>query len=90
MDAAVGIRQLRNHLSAVLRRVKKGQSVTITDRRRAVAVLMPSQRSEAEELLARAASSGALSWQGGKPAGCARPSRVSSTSVAEAVIEDRR
>jgi prevent-host-death family protein len=37
----VGIRELRNHLSRYLDRVKGGEEVTVTDRGRAVARLTP-------------------------------------------------
>jgi prevent-host-death family protein len=38
----VSIRELRNHLSAYLRRVARGEALTVTDRKRPVALLIPS------------------------------------------------
>ncbi len=57
----VGVRELRQQASAILRRVAAGESVEITDRGRAVAVLLPSMprgiaRLEREGLLRRAQS----------------------------------
>ena len=37
----VGIRELRNHLSRYLERVKDGEEVTVTDRGRPIAKLSP-------------------------------------------------
>jgi prevent-host-death family protein len=41
----VGVRQLKNELSAFLARVKDGEEVVVTDRRRPVARLIPIDRS---------------------------------------------
>ncbi|HLI60955.1 MAG TPA: type II toxin-antitoxin system prevent-host-death family antitoxin [Solirubrobacteraceae bacterium] len=38
---SVGIRELRQHASSLLRRVERGESIQITDRGRPVAVLAP-------------------------------------------------
>lgn len=89
MSERIGIRELKSNLSAVLRRVKNGEVVTITDRNDPVAVLVPTGQ-DRETLLQQLAEAGRLTWSGGKPAGCARPPRVRGSSVAEAVEEDRR
>ena len=39
--AAVGIRELRDHVSAVIRRVEAGEVIDVTDRGRPVARLVP-------------------------------------------------
>ncbi len=39
----VGTRQLRNHLSAYLRRVKAGETITITERGKPVGQIVPVQ-----------------------------------------------
>lgn len=39
--AEAGVRELRNHLSRYLDRVRAGEEVTVTDRGRAVARLVP-------------------------------------------------
>ena len=90
MSSSVGIRELKDHLSAVLEQVKRGTAVTVTDRRQPIAIILPvGKRSEATAIqeLVRA---GRLSWSGGKPKGSARPPVVRGPSVSDAVIEDRR
>jgi prevent-host-death family protein len=48
----VGVRELRAHLSAYLRRVVRGESVTVSDRRRKpIARLVPLQRGPDDEWL---------------------------------------
>jgi prevent-host-death family protein len=86
---SVGIRELKQGLSAVLARVKKGEAVIVTDRRQPVAVVVP-LRAGGTALIERLARAGRLSWAGGKPRGAKRPPRVQGPSVADAVIEDRR
>jgi prevent-host-death family protein len=52
----VGVRELRTHLSAYLRRVVSGESVTVSDRRRKpIARLVPLERGPDDEWLERLA-----------------------------------
>jgi prevent-host-death family protein len=89
--ASIGVRELKNRLSATLARVRRGVSVTVTDRNRPVAVLIPPPDAAGEEELVRTlARSGRLAWSGGKPRGLAKPPRVRGASVSDAVVEDRR
>jgi prevent-host-death family protein len=54
-DGSVGIRELRQHLTRYLRRVQQGETLEVTDRGRAVAVLAPlPQGSSAADRLVRA------------------------------------
>ncbi|MER3410235.1 MAG: prevent-host-death family protein [Thermoleophilia bacterium] len=46
----VGVRELRQQASAVLRRVMAGETVEVTDRGRPVAVLLPLRRAGLEKL----------------------------------------
>ena len=86
----VGVRYLKDHLSATLERVRQGETVVVTDHQEPVAMLVrvPSQRPE--ELLRLLAKTGRIAWSGGKPRGLARSPRVRGSSVAAAVVEDRR
>ncbi len=91
IEPVVGVRELRAHLSAYLRVVAHGQTVTIGDRRRRpVARLVPIARTADQEALERLAMRGALQRSVGKPS--ARP-RVASRSrkrlVSDIVVEDR-
>jgi prevent-host-death family protein len=88
----VGVRALREKLSAHLRAVARGEIVTISDRkRRPVARLVPVDRNPEDDVLDRLAARGALQRGAGKPGGQppVRPKRKG-RSVSDFVIEDRR
>lgn len=87
---AVGIRALKNNASSVLRRVRAGETITITDRNRPVAMLLPVESANLDSVIRQLCSTGRLSWEGGKPTGCAKPPSLAVAPLAEAVIEDRR
>ena len=90
MDSGVGVRTLKNRTSAVLRRVQRGETITLTSRHRPVAVLMPVGSGSLDSIVQQLCKAGRLSWGGGKPSGCSSPPRVAGPGVADAVIEDRR
>ena len=50
--AQVGIRELRDHLTAIIRRVRGGETIEITHHDEPVAVLMPARASRLERLQA--------------------------------------
>ena len=75
---------------AVLARVRRGEIIQVTDRKRAVALLVPTGASEKPDLLRELVRAGRLSWNGGKPAGTRLPPVVRGPSVSDAVVEDRR
>jgi prevent-host-death family protein len=88
----IGVRELRARLSAYLRAVSHGATVTIGNRRREpVARLVPAARSRDGEVLDRLAARGALQRGVGKP-GAARPvkPRGGRRLLSDIVIEDRR
>jgi prevent-host-death family protein len=90
-QAIVGVRELRARLSAYLRAVAQGRTITIGDRRRRpVARLVPVVRATDDEVLDRLAARGVLQRGVGKPSG--KP-RVSSRSrrrrVSDIIIEGR-
>ncbi|MBI1726843.1 MAG: type II toxin-antitoxin system prevent-host-death family antitoxin [Candidatus Rokubacteria bacterium] len=88
----VGVRDLRARLSAYLRSVSNGASITIRDRRRRpVARLVPVLRSPESELLNRLADQGILRRGVGKPGQGPRvKSRGRRRLLSDVVIEDRR
>ncbi|QIM15466.1 type II toxin-antitoxin system prevent-host-death family antitoxin [Leucobacter insecticola] len=49
--SSVGIRELKNHLSAHLTLVKQGGELTVTEHGKPVAMLVPFPRSEAQKTL---------------------------------------
>jgi prevent-host-death family protein len=84
----IGVRELRREASAILRRVAAGETVEVTDRGRAVAVLlrtMPSglARLEREGLLRRAEGDLLAMSPVSLPAGAAVPSRLVDEGRAE-------
>jgi prevent-host-death family protein len=88
----VGVRDLRARLSAYLRSVSNGASITIRDRRRRpVARLVPVSRSPESELLDRLADQGIVRRGVGKPGQGPRvKSRRRRHLLSDVVIEDRR
>lgn len=89
--ATVGIRELKSRLSHYIRRVERGERITITDRGQAVAVIGPAAVSPRVKQLEDMVRTGGARWGGGKPRGSIRPPRLThGASVADAIIEDRR
>ena len=87
----IGVRELKDKLSATLARVQRGEAITVTDRNRPVAVIVPARAAEETEKVVRMlVRSGRLAWSGGKPAGLENTPRVHGPSVSDAVVEDRR
>jgi prevent-host-death family protein len=92
MASKVGVRELKSGASAVLRRARRGETITVTDRGRPVAMLVPifGTAGDLDERVRALAAAGRVSWAGGKPRGLDRPPRVVGPSVGDAVVEDRR
>lgn len=51
MDGIVGIRELRQQASAILRRVSRGEVITLTERGRPIARIVPLQSTMIEQLI---------------------------------------
>ena len=62
---AVGVRELKAHLSHYLRLVQSGESVVVTDRGHEIAVI--EQPGVERDALRRLMTSGMVRWSGGKP-----------------------
>jgi len=91
-DKIVNVRDLRTHLSAYLRDVASGETITIGSRgRRPIARLVPVEVDPDREKLSELVETGVIKLGAGKP-GSHRPvkSRRRRRTVAEIVIEDRR
>ena len=89
MATAIGVRELKNQLSRYLQDVKQGRSITVTERGKAIALLVPAGSANVlavHELAAR----GLGSWKGGKPKGMLRPVVIKGKSVSKIVLEERR
>lgn len=85
-----GVRELRDHLSEYLRRVRRGERVTITDRGRPIATLVGVQEDEATASAWALVERGLGDWNGGRPRGSSKPPHVPGRRAEQAVIEDRR
>ncbi len=87
----VGVRELKNHLSEYLARVKRGERITVTERGKEIAVIRPA--AEVEDDLRRRfmqlVAEGRATWDGGKPQFPERRVRISGKPISETVIEDR-
>ncbi len=84
----VGIRELKSKLSYYLARVKEGESVTVTERGKPVAVIMPTGQSERERML-ELVRRGLVTWNGGKPQGLNPRVKVTGKPVSQIILEDR-
>ncbi len=91
-EPVVGVRELRARLSAYLRGVRRGETVTIGDRhRQPIARLVPFQVSSDVDVLERLAVRGVVDLGVGKPR-LRRPvkPRARARRTSDIVIEDRR
>jgi len=88
----IGIRKLKENLSRYMKRVKTGERIIVTDRRKEIAIIIPlAKKAGEEEKIYELIRHGVVAcWAGGKPEGM--PARIVSRgkSVSSAVIEDRR
>jgi prevent-host-death family protein len=88
--ASVGVRELRDHLSRYLTRVKAGEQVIVKERGRAIAQLIPVESRPEREALSALLQEGVARWAGGKPQGATHPAKVRGRLVADIVREGRR
>jgi prevent-host-death family protein len=86
----VGVRDLKARLSAHLQRVRGGARLTVTDRGRAIATIVPVDASASLEWVHTLVATGRARWQGGKPAGLTRRIPARGKAASAMVIEDRR
>ncbi len=86
----IGVRQLKANLSRYLRRVKEGETISITEHGREVGRIVPTALS-LEERLQAMLQAGTLSWSGKKLKPMIPVARASGKrTVADLLIEDRR
>lgn len=84
--AEVGVRELRDHLSRYIERVREGEEIIVTDRGQAVARLGPTARTRLDELINAGVVTPAR-----KPKSDALPQPVEfEGNVTELVAEQRR
>lgn len=90
MSTVAGVRELKNRLSHYLREVKRGRSITITERGETIAILIPANHSPDLTVMRELAQRGVGSWKGGKPTGASRPVVIRGKTLSEIILEDRR
>jgi len=86
----VGIRELKNRLSAYLKRVEAGERIEISKRGEVVALLIPARTTGLEPGVLDLAAQGLAAWGGRKPRGASEPVPGRGRTVADRVLEDRR
>src|SRR5207247_10679740 len=85
--AQIGVRELKDKLSATLARVRRGEAITVTDLNRPGAVIVPSRAAEGAGAVVRTlVRRGRLARSGGKPAGLENATRARGPSVSDAVV----
>jgi prevent-host-death family protein len=86
----VGIRDLKAHLSRHLRRVRSGVRLAVTERGRTIATISPVESPQHVDWAHQLVAEGHAQWNGGKPGGSPRPSKLTRKTAASVVLEDRR
>ncbi|MGB9498598.1 MAG: type II toxin-antitoxin system Phd/YefM family antitoxin [Dissulfuribacterales bacterium] len=90
----IGIRELKENMSRYMKKVRAGERIIVTDRKKEIAVIIPLVKKAGEEKLYELIRRGMASWSGGVPEGMPEgmPGRIISKgkSVSSAVIDDRR
>ena len=87
---SVGVRDLKNRLSHYLRRVANGDRLTVTDRGRPVAVIVPSNEHDEVAGAWAMVREGLAQWGGGKPRGSRRPVKIKGKPISQTVLDERR
>jgi prevent-host-death family protein len=88
--AQVGVRELKNRLSRYLKRVQAGEELTVTQRGRTVARIVPAEAPTIQRALEPLLRSGHASWSGGKPRGTVKPPVIRGRTISQFIVEDRR
>ena len=87
---SVGVRELKENLSRYLKRVKSGERILVTDRKKELAIIVPYSIDGEEEEILSLIQRGIAHWNGGKPTGMASRTASRGKTVSEAVLQDRR
>jgi len=83
----VGIRELKEKLSAYIDEVQTGESILITDRGKEVALLGP--LSNEFQLVRFLGKSGKVRWAGGKPQGLNTEIVIEGRPLSSTILEER-
>ncbi len=86
----VGIRELKENLGHYMKKIRAGEKIILTDRKKAIAIIAPLGEKSCEEKLYPLVQRDLADWSGGKPKGMRHRIASKGKSVSSAVIEDRR
>jgi len=87
----IGVKELRDNLSAILQKVEKGEIVTIQRHGKGIAELRPKKKSEALEAVLNLKRKGLLDGGSGVIAKTRRvKNRQPTKPISDMIIEDRR
>ncbi|HOP46439.1 MAG TPA: type II toxin-antitoxin system prevent-host-death family antitoxin [Desulfobacteraceae bacterium] len=86
----IGIRELKENMSRYMKKVRAGERIIVTDRKKKMAVIIPIEKEEIEEKVFQLVQRDIACWSGGKPNGMRLRIKSRGKSVSDAVIEDRR
>ena len=84
----VSIRELKNHLSAYLHRVQKGEPIIVTSHHVPLARLLPIPQS-ADQAIQKLLQIEGVNWNGKKPKGAKKRPQIKGKTAAEFVLEGR-
>jgi len=88
-ETQAGVRELKTHLSAYLRHVKAGKTVTITERGEPIGRIVPMEQ-PIEARLDGLKQAGLIAWSGQKLAPLVPVTRIQGDrTVADLLLEDR-
>lgn len=92
--STVGVKELKNHLTQYLHRIKNGEEVIVTERGTPIALIQPIKGADKavslEAKLARLAAQGVVALPTQKPLRRVRLVKVSGKPISKAIVEDRR
>lgn len=86
---AVGIRDLKAHLSRHLKRVRAGVRLAVTERGRTIATISPAEPPTDVDWAHQLVGEGAAIGTAGSRTGSTRPPKLSSKTAASVVLADR-
>lgn len=88
--STVGVRQLKNNLSSYINRVRHGEGIIITERKKPVAYIIPIEQEGVMEDVSCLIREGVITWGGGKPKGNLESPVISGKLTSKIVLEGRR
>ncbi len=86
----IGVKELRDHLSSYINKVKAGEIVIVTDRGKAVASIIPIDKEEMTKEILPLIKKGFITWRGGKPKGNPNSPVIKGRPTSKIVLEGRR